>query len=172
MLAAVFVKSGFDQLRHPAMTADAARPLATQLASRFSIPDDPETVVRANGAAMAGAGALLAIGKAPRLSSAVLAATLVPQTYTTHRFWEAKDPEEKRQQQNHFLKNVALLGGVLLASVDTEGRPGIAWRARHATRDAGRTAKRAKKEARLAAKAAKQDAKHAARRAGDAVHVG
>ena len=29
----------------------------------------------------------------------------------------------------HFPKNVSLLGGVLLASRDTEGQPGIAWRA-------------------------------------------
>jgi putative oxidoreductase len=30
------------------------------------------------------------------------------------------------------MKNVALLGGLALAAIDTEGRPGLAWRASHA----------------------------------------
>ena len=44
----------------------------------------------------------------------------------------------------------------MLAAVDTEGRPGVAWRARHvasgARREARHSAKQAKLEARLAAK--------------------
>ena len=49
-----------------------------------------------------------------------------------------------------------MLGGLLLAAVDTEGKPGVAWRAQHAVGTAKREAKHlrreAKAQARLAAK--------------------
>jgi hypothetical protein len=143
-----------------------------KVAGPLRLPDDPETLVRANGAAMAGAGALLALGRLPRLSSLVLATTLVPTTYAGHRFWEVKDPAQRRTQRVHFLKNVSLLGGVLLASVDTEGKPGLVWRSRHAAKDARRAARHAKKDARLASRQARREARHAAHRAGEALHVG
>jgi putative oxidoreductase len=170
LLAAVFVQHGLDRVRHPASRVEAARPLVAKIAGPTGLPNDPEMLVRANGAAMAGAGTLLAIGRMPRLSALVLAASLVPSTYVDHPFWETKDPEQRRAQQVHFLKNLGLLGGVLLAAVDTEGRPGLAWRTRHASGRVQKTARRAKKDARLAAKHAKLEAKEAARRAGGAVH--
>ena len=67
--------------------------------------------MRANGAAMAGAGALLATGRFPRLSALVLAAGLVPTTYVGHPFWAEKDPAQKRTQRNAFLKNSACSAG-------------------------------------------------------------
>ena len=101
-------------------------------------------------------GLALATGRAPRLSALALAATLVPTTVAGHRFWEESDPAAKAQQKTHFFKNVSMLGGLLLASVDTEGRPGLAWRARHAAshvrREARHLGKSARREAKLAAK--------------------
>lgn len=121
-------------------------------------PLDVETYVKLNGAAMLGAGALLAIGRLPRLSSTVLAATLVPTTFAGHRFWENEDPDQRAAQQVQFLKNVSLLGGLLLAAVDTEGAPGLAWRARRAKSDATRAARTARREAKLLARAASAQA--------------
>ena len=112
-------------------------------------------MVRINGAAQVGAGLLLATGRAPRLSSTVLAATLVPTTAAGHRFWEESDPAVRANQKIHFFKNVSMLGGLLIAAVDTEGQPGVAWRARRAAKDArreaGHLATTARREARLAA---------------------
>jgi putative oxidoreductase len=170
LLATSFVLSGLDQFRHPKVHADAARPLVAKAAPVLHVPDDPELLVRANGAAMAGAGTLLALGKLPRLSGLVLAATIVPSTYTQYQFWRQSDPQERRAQTQHFMKNLGLLGGALLASVDTEGRPGIAWRSRHAAKGAKRAAGHAKKDAKRAAKSAKREARLAAHRAGDVVH--
>lgn len=170
LLAATFVQTGLEQFRHPATKVEAARPLVSKLAPVLHAPNDPELLVRGNGAAMTGAGALLAIGKLPRLSSLVLAATMVPTTYAGHQFWRQSDPRERRSELQHFVKNLGLLGGVLLASVDTEGRPGLAWRGRRAAKDAKRTAQQAKKEARRAAKAAKREVRLSAHRAGDVVH--
>ena len=54
MLAAMFVVGGLDQLKHPARKADTARPLVEKFAPTVGLPDDPELLVRANGAAMVG----------------------------------------------------------------------------------------------------------------------
>jgi putative oxidoreductase len=161
MLASMFVVGGLNSLRNAPKLAAAAEPVtdkvtefADKLAPEAPIPHDPTTLVRINGAVQLGAGLLLATGHAPRLSSAALAATLVPTTAAGHRFWEEKDPAARAQQRIHFFKNVSMLGGLMLASVDTDGKPGLAWRARRAARDARREARHlagtAKREAKLA----------------------
>ncbi len=141
---------------------DAARPLAGETlmagsqpqAPKVDLPTDPELLTQVNGGVMVGAGLLLAIGKLPRLSAAALAATLIPTTLAGHRFWEVEDTEERTAQQIHFMKNVALLGGLALAAVDTAGQPSVAWRARNAGRTARREAKMARRLA--AAEASKR----------------
>jgi putative oxidoreductase len=55
----------------------------------------------------------------------------------------------------HFFKNLSMMGGLMLAGVDTQGKPGLAWRTRHAARSARREAKHTKRQARLAAKSAR-----------------
>ena len=161
MLASMFVVGGVNSLRNAPKIAPKAEPVtdaitevADKIAPEAPIPHDPTTLVRINGAVHILAGLTLATGRTPRLSSAVLAATLVPTTAAGHRFWEEKDPAARAQQQTHFFKNVSMLGGLLLAAVDTEGKPGVAWRAKHAARDARREAKHlaatAKREAKLA----------------------
>jgi uncharacterized membrane protein YphA (DoxX/SURF4 family) len=112
------------------------------------------TLVRINAAVQLGAGLALATGHAPRIASGVLAASLVPTTIAGHRFWQEPDKETRGQQQLQFFKNLSMLGGLVIAAGDTEGKPGVAWRARHATRDArreaGHLAATARREARLA----------------------
>jgi uncharacterized membrane protein YphA (DoxX/SURF4 family) len=88
-----------------------------------------------------GAGLALATGRLPRLSAAVLAGSLIPTTAAGHRFWEHDDDATRTQQRLHFFKNVSLIGGLIIAAGDTEGRPGVAWRARHAAKDAKREAR-------------------------------
>lgn len=162
MLASMFVVGGLNSLRNAEAKADAAAvvtdkvvPLAEKAAPQLPIPDDPATLVRINAAAQIGAGLLLATGKTPRLASAVLAASLVPTTAAGHRFWEEEDPAQRANQKVHFFKNVSMFGGLLIASMDTEGKPGVAWRARRAAKDARREAHHlaasARREAKLAA---------------------
>jgi hypothetical protein len=110
-----------------------------------------------------GAGSLLAIGRLPRLSALALAASLVPTTAAGHRFWERKGADRK-EQQVHFFKNVSLFGGLLLAALDTEGKPGFIWRTRHASEHAGAAVRRTRREARLAAREATVTARSAPRR--------
>ena len=159
MLAAMFVVGGLDQLKHPGTKADTARPLVEKLAPAIGLPDDTELLVRANGAAMVGAGALLALGRLPRLASSVLAATLVPTTVAAHSFWNEQDPKVRAQQKVQFFKNVSLLGGLLIAAVDTAGKPGLAYRAHMVNDSAHRTARQTRREARHLAHAAAREAK-------------
>ena len=70
-------------------------------------------------------GLALATGKGRRLGAALLAASLVPTTIAKYPFWSRSDPEERAADRDHFLKNVSLLGGVLIASRDTEGKPSL-----------------------------------------------
>ncbi len=162
MLASMFLVGGASALRDaPALAAKARpvtrklTPLAEKAVPQAPVPSDPVTLVRVNAIAQIGAGLTLATGRAPRLSAAVLAATLVPTTAAGHRFWEEEDPAQRSNQRIHFFKNVSMLGGLIIAGVDTEGRPGVAWRARRAAQDARREARHlaatARREARLAA---------------------
>ncbi|HYN66823.1 MAG TPA: DoxX family protein [Ornithinibacter sp.] len=159
MLAAMFVVGGLDQLKHPGRKVDTARPLVEKVGPAIGLPDDPELLVRANGVAMVGAGSLLALGRLPRLASTVLAATLVPTTVAAHSFWQEQDPEVRARQKVQFLKNLGLLGGLLLAAVDTQGKPGLAYRAHMVNDSAHRAARQTRREARHVAHAAAREAK-------------
>ena len=159
MLASMFVVGGVNALRNAdALSAkaepvtDKIVPLARKAVPQAPIPSDPTTLVRINGATQVLAGLALATGRAPRLSAGLLAATLVPTTAAAHLYWQESDPGARQAQKVHFLKNVSMLGGLLLAGVDTDGRPGVAWRARRAARDVRR-------EARTLARSARQEAK-------------
>ena len=159
-LATMFVTGGLDSFRRPETKVPAADPIAPRIAEKLPyLPEDTESLVRINGAAQVVAGLMLATGRFPRLSSAVLAGSLVPTTLAGHRFWEEQDETRRAQQRIHFFKNLSMLGGLMLAAVDTEGRPGLAWRAQHAAHHAavgtGRTTRTARREARLAARTAR-----------------
>lgn len=130
-IAPMFITDGLDAFRNPNGKAGGVEKVAKQL-SAFGLPKDPVQLVRLNGALQLAAGSLLVIGRAPRLASAALAASLVPATLAGHRFWEETDPATKATQRIQFLKNLAMLGGLLLAVMDTNGAPSLRWRAKKA----------------------------------------
>jgi putative oxidoreductase len=162
MLASIFIAEGLDSLLHPDTKAPAAEAVVRPLAEKVpAVPDQVEQAVRLNGAVQVVAGSLLAIGRFPRLSAAALAASLIPTTYAGHRFWESDDKQERSQQKIHFLKNLSMLGGLLIAAGDTAGNPSVAWRGRHAT-------KTVKREAALTAKSLQAEAKAVSAKAAQA----
>jgi putative oxidoreductase len=154
MLASIFAIQGYDTMRHPERLAALAEPVFRPVADRVpAVPDQTEQAVRLNGAIQFVAGSLLALGRLPRLSAFALAVTLVPTTLAEHRFWETEDKQERAQQRIHFLKNVALLGGLLIAAADTAGNPSLAWRGRNAARSARRDIKLATRTAKVSGQA-------------------
>jgi uncharacterized membrane protein YphA (DoxX/SURF4 family) len=96
-----------------------------------SVPD-AETVAQINAAVQIGGGLLLATGRLPRLASGLLALTVIPGSLGTHTFWSEPDPERKAEQRRAFFTDISLIGGLIIASVDTEGKPSLAWRGRRA----------------------------------------
>jgi putative oxidoreductase len=165
LLASIFVVGGVNALKNAPALATKAKPVTDRLlpmlqkaSPQVKIPEDTVTLVRVNAVAQILAAGALARGRAPRLSSTVLAASLLPTTVAGHQFWNETDPAAKANQRIHFFKNLSMLGGLMLAAVDTEGRPGVAWRARHAAtgvrREARHLGREAKLEARLAGKRA------------------
>ncbi|HEU5484582.1 MAG TPA: DoxX family membrane protein [Microlunatus sp.] len=139
MLASYFVVSGLKAVRDPESLVPAAEPLVDGVVpqiQRFApeqvssyVPTDAKTWVRINGALELVGGLALASGKGRRLGAALLALSLVPTTIGKYPFWSRSDPAERAADRDHFLKNLSLLGGVLIASRDTEGKPSLGYRA-------------------------------------------
>ncbi len=75
---------------------------------------EPELMVVLNGAVMTIGGTLLALDIAPRLTAAALIGSLVPTTLVGHAFWKEENEAGRKAQQTQFLKNLGLIGGLLL----------------------------------------------------------
>lgn len=153
LLAAIFISGGLNALRKPEPHAQAADAMLSKSGfgiSQEQLPADLGTLVQIDGAVKVGAGLLLALGRVPRLSALLLAASLVPTTLAGHRFWEYEDEAQRAGQLVHFQKNLALLGGLMLVSVDTGGKPSLGWRARRSAKKLRRQAKHAVTTAKLA----------------------
>jgi uncharacterized membrane protein YphA (DoxX/SURF4 family) len=149
MLASIFVVDGVRHLINPEAKVETARRVLEKVGPMLEkvdprIPTDPRTIVRAKAATDVVAGLALATGHLTRPAAAVLAVGLVPVAAT-----------DRGDMPTSLLKNLGLLGGLLLAAADTEGRPGLHYRTTHAVDRSQRAVKRA-------AKAAKRDAKIAA----------
>lgn len=159
LLGWTFVRGGYAALRHPEESAEAVRPLVARLSTRFpSVPKDPTLVVRATGAIQLVAGAALATGRAPRLCAMLLAGSLVPGGGLLPYHPDAESPDEKARRSAEFQKNLAVLGGLALAAVDTEGRPSLSWRARRAAHDVLEAGESVARSARKTARETRQAA--------------
>lgn len=154
MLAFIFIRQGFETFRQPENYAERAEPVVRPLAERVpAAPDKTEDAVRINGAVQMAAGSLLALGRFPRPAAFALAATLIPTTLAGHRFWEEDEDATRNQQRIHLLKNLSMLGGLLITAADTAGNPSVAWRTQHAARSARRQASVAARTARVSSRA-------------------
>ena len=162
MLASIFVVGGAKVFLNPdARVASAKRvtdrvgPLLEKVDPR--LPTDARTLIQLKAGLDVAAGLLLATGHLTRPAAAVLAGNLVPTTVAGHPFWSLPK-EERAAQQTQFLKNLGLLGGLLLAAADTQGKPSLTYRTSHAVdrsqRQMRRAVKTARREAKIAAMAA------------------
>ncbi len=160
LLASSFIYGGISTLRKPQDRVPGAAPIVDKVAEAadkqlpVQVPRDVEQWVKADAALKVGAGTLFALGKLPRFSALLLTGSIVPTTLAGHRFWEEDDPKVQFEKIAHFLKNLGLLGGLLLAVVDTEGKPSVGYRARRAAKKASNsTEKSIAKAQKRAAKA-------------------
>ena len=105
LLAPMFIHGGYQAATEPAHRV--------QSAAKIGLPQ-PELMVRLNGAAMVIGGVALALGIKPRWAAALLAFCLVPTTFAGHAFWAMEPGRDRSIQQINFLKNAAMLGGLVL----------------------------------------------------------
>ena len=54
------------------------------------------------------------LGVYPTISLYALVLFMVPVTFSMHAFWKITDPNERRIERVQFLKNMALLGAILM----------------------------------------------------------
>lgn len=121
LTGSTYAKLGLDAARTPGVRVDQAAPTLARLRRVVPLPADDELIVRANGAAQAVGGALLAAGVLPRVSALAIIGSLVPTTLAGHDFWNIDDPARRKQQQVQFQKNLAMVGGLLFVLLDRKG---------------------------------------------------
>ncbi|MGP9539453.1 hypothetical protein ACT3SP_15700 [Brachybacterium sp. AOP43-C2-M15] len=133
LLAAPFIFEGVRTALHPEREIDVspeAFDAVDSALAKSSAPDflDVRGVVRATGAIAAGAGVLYATNRYPRAAAATLLLTTSIGWAGRKKVWELRG-EELTQEVQSILTDAGLLGGVLLAVVDHDGRPSLGYRA-------------------------------------------
>jgi uncharacterized membrane protein YphA (DoxX/SURF4 family) len=117
LLASWFVYSGVQAALSPQVRAAQVAPeLDPVLADMGLAAVSSEDVVKAHGVATAAAGVSLALSRTPRTSALLLAALHGGTLGLDRPFWKESDAEKRREGLENLLKNVALLGGVLIAA--------------------------------------------------------
>ncbi|MFB9312498.1 DoxX family membrane protein [Nocardioides plantarum] len=160
LIAAGIIYLAQGNLRDPSKAAPKAAPVADKLVplakkAGIPLPSDAQQLVRLNAGVQVAGSLALATGRAPRLGAAALVGSLVPTTIAGHAFWAETDPVAKKAQTMQFAKNLALTGALLIVAGDTDGKPGLAWRARRGVKTARREAKHLAASTRREAKLAK-----------------
>lgn len=134
MLASAYIANGISRVKNPKASAHSVAPILNLVKKSADVPVDAQTAARLTGGAQAAAGVLLAIGRFPRVSSAVLVTTYLIDVVGEQL---GRDKEDLKSELKNptLLTKTSMLGGALLAAVDTAGRPGLMWRAQHAAED-------------------------------------
>ena len=105
LLVLIFLGSGLDKVMHPDATLaymNSAHLPAAQLLLWASV------VVEI------GAGLAMALGWKARWAAALLFLWMIPVTAVFHNPW-AGDPSQAQMQMVHLMKNISIMGGLLLA---------------------------------------------------------
>jgi uncharacterized membrane protein YphA (DoxX/SURF4 family) len=123
LIASIFIRAGLDAALDPEGKVKKAEKVTQPLAERVSVlPEDTETLVRINGVTQVVAGAMLSLGLWRRLAATVLIGSLIPTTLAGHRYWEELDEDARNAQMLQLLKNLGLLGGLVLVATNAPAR--------------------------------------------------
>ena len=104
LLALIFVVAGFNKIGGFEGTAG-------YIASK-GLPM-PQVLAALTIALELGGGILLIVGYKVRWVAILFFLWLIPTTFIFHKFWGI-DAAQVQNQMNHFLKNVSIMGGMLL----------------------------------------------------------
>jgi putative oxidoreductase len=105
LLSAIFLMSGFHKITDFQGTVETMQKMGlTQMTTALAVGAIVFEVV---------GGLSLLLGYRTRLGAVMLVLFLIPTTLTFHAFW-AVPAEQQQMQMIHFLKNLAILGGLLM----------------------------------------------------------
>lgn len=153
LLGGYFIVQGAKAVRDPAQFAPVAEPIAQRfvpLAQRSLppeaaayMPEDPDTLIRLNGAASVLGGLGMATGIGRRGAGYLAAASLLPHVMAANPGGASEN--ERNAVRSQLLRNLALLGAALVVSQDTAGQPSLLWRVADSRKRLAREAERAQR---------------------------
>ena len=120
LLSLVFLIAGYRKLMGVAASAGYFAKLGFPM---------PEVMVWVAIAIELGGGILLVLGWKARWAAWLLALFTLIAAFAAHRFWEV-DPAQYANQMNHFLKNLAIVGGLMFVAATGPGALSVDGRRR------------------------------------------
>ena len=120
LLSLVFLIAGYRKLMGVAASAGYFAKLGFPM---------PEVLVWVAIAVELGGAILLIVGWKTRWVAWLLALFTVIAAFAAHRFWEV-DPAQYANQMNHFLKNLAIVGGMVILAATGPGALSVDGRRR------------------------------------------
>src|SRR3989338_5978566 len=82
--------------------------------AQFKGVPSPRAAVFVGGVLLMLGGLGIVFGIAPEASLALLIIFLVPVSFKMHAFWKETDPNKRMMEQIQFMKNMALVGALLM----------------------------------------------------------
>jgi putative oxidoreductase len=95
------------------------RQMMTEYARSKKVPAAGLAVI-ASGAMIAAGGLSLVAGLRPKVGASLISGFLLGVSPIMHAFWQHEDPQQKMNEMIHFSKNMAMLGGAMLAAAVPE----------------------------------------------------
>jgi len=111
LLSGIFIAGGAEAFLKPGWRAVKV--------ANAGIPE-AEQAVEFNAATMVIAGTALAFDFVSKVAATVLIGSLVPTTIVGHAFWKETDAASRKNQLTQFLKNLGLIGGLLLVLLEKD----------------------------------------------------
>lgn len=105
LLGGYFIMNGFNHLKNVSMLEGYAKSKGVPMA-RLAVIFTGLMIL------FGGIGVLL--GVYVQISIALLAIFLVGTTFTMHQYWKVSDPMQKMGERINFMKNLGLLGAILM----------------------------------------------------------
>ncbi|MCI9889716.1 hypothetical protein JT358_14830 [Micrococcales bacterium 31B] len=168
LLAAKFIAENVRGVQDPQSAVGSLERVVSIAYVRVTGQQPSETVMlnitRATSAAGVVGGGMLALGILPRAGAVIVAGVAISRLVASTDLAD-KTMAERGDALLERLGDASAIGGVLLAAVDTAGKPSLANRARQAGKEAKLHAAIAKRDAALQTAQAKRQARELGRRA-------
>ncbi|HMX85479.1 MAG TPA: DoxX family protein, partial [Saprospiraceae bacterium] len=113
LLSAIFIFEAYDSIKYHHTTLEVM--------AAYNITWRPVFLLNLSIFLLFAGGLMVLLGYRPKLGAFMLLLYWVPVTFIRHSFWN--DPISiEREQSVHFMKNLAIIGGLIVVLVNGTGR--------------------------------------------------